>query len=201
MKSILLLSGGLDSTSLSALLRPDHCLIIDYGQLAAQAEVRAAQQVSIELGLSSTVVRVPAQQIGAGLMSGEQNDRPREWGTAPEWWPFRNQLLVTLAAAWGVTRGYGKILLGTVASDGMRHADGTNEFRTALDELLLLQEGNMRLEAPAANMTSVELIRASGVTEKVLAWTHSCHRANLPCNQCPGCFKRAQVLEEAQLLR
>lgn len=201
MKSILLLSGGLDSTSLGALVRPDHCLIVDYGQLASEAEVRAAQQVSLELGLPSSVIHVPAREIGAGLMAGEKNDQVLKSNTTPEWWPFRNQLLVTLAAAWGVTRGYDKILLGTVASDGTRHADGTSQFRTALDALLRLQEGGVRLEAPAANMTAVELIQASGVSEKVLAWTHSCHRASLPCNECPGCIKRAQILEEAQLLR
>lgn len=196
---LLLLSGGLDSTALAAMARPEHCLGIDYGQVAADAEQRAGREVARELDLPFTHLRVPAGAVAAGLMG---KDAPSEvTGTAPEWWPFRNQLLITLAAAWGITRGFDEILLGTVASDGARHADGTPEFRTAIDRLLGVQEGGMHVRAPAADLTADELIARSGVPESVLSWTHSCHRANLPCANCPGCVKRAEALHRAGMLR
>lgn len=201
MRSLLLLSGGLDSTAVAAMVRPEHCLGIDYGQLPADAEHRAARQVALELNLPFTHLHVPAGAVAAGLMSTKPLPSPMLEGTAPEWWPFRNQLLITLAAAWGVTRGFGEILLGTVASDAARHADGTPEFRTAVDQLVSLQEGGMRVRAPAAGLTADELLIRSGVPEHVLAWTHSCHRANLACANCPGCIKRAEALQRARLLR
>jgi len=202
MSRLLLLSGGLDSSALAAMVRPDHALVFDYGQVAADAEHRAAREVARELKVPLTHLRVPAGVVAAGLMSvGVDDTNVTVEGTAPEWWPFRNQLLITLAAAWGVTRGFGEVLLGTVATDGARHADGTAEFRAAIDRLLSLQEGGLRVSAPAADLTSDQLLTRSGIPEHVLAWTHSCHRANLPCANCPGCIKRSEVLRRAGLLQ
>lgn len=200
MTTLLLLSGGLDSTAVAAMTRPDYCLTIDYGQIAAEAEQRAATQVARELELPAATIHVPAGAIGAGLMAKDPQTGIPD-GIAPEWWPFRNQLLITLGAAWGVTRGVTTILLGAVANDGARHRDGTEEFRAAIDALVSLQEGGIRVMAPAAHMNATDLLRASGVPESVLAWTHSCHRANLPCTRCPGCIKRAETLHEANLLQ
>ncbi len=200
MTRLLLLSGGLDSTAVAALTRPDHCMVVDYGQIPAQAEARAAQHVAQLLGLPCTTIRVPATDVGAGLMANKAASTTGPAGAAPVWWPFRNQLLITLAAAWGVLREFTTIQLGTVASDGARHIDGTRGFLSAIDNVVALQEGHIRVEAPAAEMSATELLRASGVPESVLAWTHSCHRANLPCAHCPGCVKRAETLHAVGLL-
>lgn len=200
MTTLLLLSGGLDSTAVAAMTRPDHCLTIDYGHIAAEAEQRAATQVARELHLDATTIRVQAGAIGAGLMAKDPQTGIPD-GIAPEWWPFRNQLLITLAAAWGVTRGVTTIMLGTVANDSARHRDGTEEFRHAINALVSLQEGGIRVIAPAAHLSATELLRVSEVPERVLAWTHSCHRANLPCTHCPGCIKRAETLYAADLLQ
>ncbi|BAK38279.1 putative hydrolase [Microlunatus phosphovorus NM-1] len=200
MNRVLLLSGGLDSTAVAAMVRPEHCVHVDYGQIPAEAELRAAAQVAVDLGLPFTSLAVPAGQVGAGLMSAEAADGlPVD--VSPEWWPFRNQLLITLAAAWAVQRGFEVVIIGTVASDGARHADGTRDFLTRIDDLLAVQEGHLRVEAPAAGMSSAELITTSGVTDAVLGWTHSCHRANFPCGACPGCVKRQEVLQQLDRLR
>jgi 7-cyano-7-deazaguanine synthase len=199
---LLLLSGGLDSTAIAAMTRPDHCLNINYGQVAARAEERAARHIAGLLDLSFTAIQVPAGAVGSGLMTtGTDPVLPSVRTTAPEWWPFRNQLLITVAAAWGVVRGFTVVQVGTLATDGVRHADGTRAFLDAVDHLLALQEGHLRVEAPAATMTAVELLHASGVSEAVLGWTHSCHRADLPCANCPGCVKHAETLDAAGLLR
>ena len=182
--------------------RPDRCLTIDYGQVAAAAERRSAEQVAKLLHLPWAGITVTASDVGGGLMVGSDARAPTgPAGTAPEWWPFRNQLLITLAAAWGVTRGVTTIQVGTVASDGARHADGTQAFLTAIDQTVSLQEGHIRVAAPAAHMTATQLLHDSGVSEAVLGWTHSCHRANLPCASCPGCIKRAETLRAAGLLQ
>ncbi len=197
MSSVLLLSGGLDSTSIAAWKRPDCCLGIDYGQRAAVAERRAAAAICEHLSLPFVHIAVDASVVGAGLMNA--NSGPAV--TTPEWWPYRNQLLITLAASWAVTRGYVEVLVGSVAGDGRRHADGRQEFYEAMTKLLRLQEGSLSVRAPAIGLSAPELIRISGVDDAVLGWTHSCHTSNIPCVRCPGCTKRAEVLVAAGRLQ
>lgn len=193
MTSLLLLSGGLDSAAVAAMVRPAHCLYVDYGQIPAIAEHRAARQIASDLALPFDAVTIPAGPIGSGLMASDHTDSG-PLGVSAEWWPYRNQLLITVAAAWGVRRGITEVLIGTVASDGTRHADGSTAFLTHMDELLALQEGGLRLHAPAAHLDTTELIAASGISDTVIGWAHSCHRANVPCATCPGCIKRTEVL-------
>jgi 7-cyano-7-deazaguanine synthase len=195
---VLLLSGGLDSTSIAAWQRPEHCLGIDYGQRAAAAEKRAAEAVASHLGLDFSHLSVDAAAIGGGLMARKNY---RLEGRTPEWWPFRNQLLITVAAAWAVVRQIDEVLIGSVSGDGDRHADGRREFYDAMTTVLRLQEGSISVSAPAIELTTATLIEVSGVDDTTLGWTHSCHVADLPCRRCPGCLKRAEVLEEAGRLR
>lgn len=132
---------------------------------------------------------------------GAPTDASTHASPSPEWWPYRNQLLVSLAAAWALPRGYTDILVGSVAPDGARHRDGTTGFYKCLDDLVTYQEGNIRVLAPAVSMTTVELIEHSGVTDNVLAFAHSCHIAEYPCGACPGCFKHEEVLVHANRLQ
>ncbi|MDO2969869.1 7-cyano-7-deazaguanine synthase [Mycobacteroides abscessus] len=200
MSELLLLSGGLDSAAVAAMTAPDHCLFIDYGQIPAVAEQRAATQIAADLALPFDAIDVPAAHLGGGLMAG-QDRAAGPAGVAAEWWPYRNQLLITIAAAWGVQRGFSTIVIGTVASDSTRHADGTTEFLTTIDTLLSLQEGGIGVRAPAAHLSAAQLIAASGASDALLGWTHSCHRANLACARCPGCLKHAQTLAQAGRLQ
>ena len=92
----LLLSGGMDSIALAFWKRPEIAITIDYGQRAAEAEVTAARQVARELGIQHEVIAIDCTAIGSGDMAGSI---ALEIAPVPEWWPFRNQLLVTLYAA------------------------------------------------------------------------------------------------------
>ncbi len=112
----------------------------------------------------------------------------------PEWWPFRNQMLITLAAMRGIALDVTRLLIGTVKSDSS-HADGRREFIAAMDDVLKLQEGGLRLEAPAIDLTAVELIRTSAIPREILAWAHSCHVAEYACGVCRGCHKHYETYE------
>ncbi|MDT0263418.1 7-cyano-7-deazaguanine synthase [Jatrophihabitans lederbergiae] len=197
---LLLLSGGLDSAALAAWRQPSATLFIDYGQRPAIAEARAAAAVASELGLHHDAISVDAPEIGGGLLV---DDVTLPGAPSPEWWPYRNQLLVTVAAAWALRTGRAghTIVVGSIVSDGSRHADGTRAFYDALDTLLCLQEGDVSVSAPALELESAELVKRSNITDSVLGWTHSCHRANYPCAECPGCYKRAAVLLELNRLQ
>ena len=197
MTRVLLLSGGVDSACIAAWQRPEHCLGIDYGQKAATAEQRSASAIAAHLGLPFTHIQVDASAVGGGLMAR----RPAMTGATPEWWPYRNQLLITLAAAWAVANETSEVLVGTVAGDGDRHADGRREFYDAMTALLQSQEGNLAVSAPAIGLSTLELIVAAGVDDATLGWTHSCHTGDVPCESCPGCTKRAEVLTRAGRLQ
>ena len=192
MSEAILLSGGLDSVALAAWLRPPIGITCNYGQLAAEGEIRAARQVSVELGIAHHIIDVNGRSLGSGDLAGAS---AAPTAPASEWWPFRNQLLVTLSAMLAFRLGATRLLLGTVNSDGF-HVDGTERFISAIDELCGLQEGQIRVAAPAINKTSSQLIRDSGITMSVLAWAHSCHKSDWACGQCRGCCKHRRVMQE-----
>lgn len=180
----------MDSTALAYWKRPDYAITVDYGQAAAVGELRAAVTVANALNIPHEVIRVDCHSVGAGDMHSDSH--VIELVTAPsEWWPFRNQLIVTLAAARAVKLGITTLLIGTVRSDD-RFADGTAKFVNTLSSLLTLQEGDIRLFAPAIELSTVELVRTSGAPADLLSWSMSCHKSENACGRCKGCRKRAE---------
>lgn len=190
MSDLLLLSGGIDSIALAAMLRPATCLTVNYGQLAAEAETTSAQEAARALGLRQITISVPVSFAATGLMA---NGQPSAYSTHPEFWPYRNQFLLTLGAMQALREGCGRIVIGTVITDS-RHADGSPDFVARMSELLAMQAGGITAHAPAVSISSEELVRRSGVAPTVLAWAHSCHVSNLACGQCPGCIKHSRVM-------
>lgn len=193
----ILLSGGLDSTALAYMHKPNIAFNVNYGQKPALAEFRSAQAVCDALGIVLVTINVDCSSLGSGDLSSKPAVK-----LAPEsdWWPFRNQLLITLCAMKAVEYGCTKLLLGTVKSD-QYHADGTQEFVNCINDLVSLQEGGMRVEAPAIEITSTDLIRASQIPFEILVWSHSCHKANFPCANCRGCNKHYSTLNELGLFK
>jgi len=190
-RSGLLISGGIDSIALAAWLRPAVCLTIDYGQVPADAEIRAARAACADLKLAHEVLSIDCSAIGSGDLAGRAAS---VLAPVQEWWPFRNQLLITLAATFLVEHNLEELLIGIVKSDGA-HQDGTPAFIDQLSSLLALQEGNLRVRAPAIHLSSLELIRQSGISWDILAWAHSCHVSTVACGQCRGCYKHIEIMD------
>lgn len=186
MKTALLLSGGMDSVAIAAWKRPEVAITIDYGQKAAGAELLASRQVCRELGIDHEVVSVDCSSLGSGDMA---HSAPDAAAPTTEWWPYRNQLLITLACMRIISMGVERLYIGTVRSDGESHRDGTQEFIKLTDALVAYQEGGLRVEAPAIEMSTAELVRHSGISAGLLAWSHSCHKADIACGDCRGCNK------------
>jgi len=191
-KRALLLSGGMDSTAVGWAIRPGLAITIDYGQLAAAGELRAAESVCESLGVRHRAVRVNCRELGSGDMAGTEASV-----VAPvsEWWPFRNQLLITIAAAVALQEGMRCLVLGVVASDRC-HADGRVEFFEDMRRVLRGQEGGLELEVPAIFESTAALCRRVGVPFEVLAWAHSCHIAEYACGVCRGCKKHRETMRE-----
>ncbi|WP_440506100.1 7-cyano-7-deazaguanine synthase [Serratia nevei] len=64
MKTALLLSGGMDSIAIAWWKRPDIALTLDYGQYAAEAEIRAASVTCKSLGIDHHIIRIDCRSLG-----------------------------------------------------------------------------------------------------------------------------------------
>jgi 7-cyano-7-deazaguanine synthase len=188
----ILLSGGMDSTALTYWKKPDVALTIDYGQVCAEAEIQAATQICKELTIEHEIISADCRNLGSGDLSGRP---PDPIAPVSEWWPFRNQLLLTLASMRSITLGVDTLLFGSVKSDFI-HTDGRKEFFEKINDLTSLQEGGIHIAAPAVELTSAELIKLSGIERPILAWAHSCHVSNFACGNCRGCYKHQAVMVE-----
>jgi 7-cyano-7-deazaguanine synthase len=197
VSALLLLSGGMDSAALAYWLRPAHALTVDYGQAAARAELRAAAQISGELGIEHHTLELELESLGLGRMAGR---RPDSDAPTPEWWPFRNQLLITLAAAKAVVLGVEAVMIGTLVTDGL-HADGKPEFIDGMRRILKAQERGINLLAPALQMDAIELARRASIPESIYGWSHSCHVADHACGLCRGCQKHLQTVASLRVQR
>lgn len=186
MKTGLLLSGGMDSIAIAWWKRPHWAVTIDYGQKPAEAEKVAAAKICEELGIRHEVITVDCRDLGSGDLVHQE---PNAHAGASDWWPYRNQLLITLACMRAISRDIGALYIGTVRSDRESHLDGSPEFVSHIDSLTAYQEAGVRILAPAIDLTTDQLVKVANVPSHLLAWAHSCHKANIACNDCRGCNK------------
>ncbi|AQL44733.1 7-cyano-7-deazaguanine synthase (plasmid) [Halorientalis sp. IM1011] len=193
VETVLLISGGVDSACLAYSEQPDLGVTVDYGQACAEAEVKAAAQICDQLDIQHSVIEADCSELGSGTMS-EQSQL--NIASTPEWWPFRNQLIITMTATEAVKIGASELIAGSVKDD-QDHADGRAKFYEKMDDLLSFQEGDLSISVPAIEQRTTELIKETGAPFSLLGWTHSCHTSNNPCGDCRGCRKRHRVLSEA----
>lgn len=195
-KKAILLSGGMDSIALAYWMHPEVAITLDYGQRSSEAEITAASQVANILSMEHHVLRIDCSSLGSGDLVGTT-----PIGNAPvsEWWPYRNQMLVTLALMKAIQLGVCELMVGSVKTDD-QHTDGTAAFYEQLSKLVLMQEGSIKVTAPAIEMTTVELVKRSGIPENILMYAHSCHTSNHPCGRCHGCTKYMYVKEQLGIL-
>jgi len=188
---VLLFSGGIDSAAIAWMEKPDVLLFIDYGQLPARGELRASTSLARGMGLRLEARTVPLRDFGRGIMVGKESVAT----DAPEFWPLRNQMLITLAAMAFADQEPLEILIGTVATDVV-HPDGRPEFIDRMNEVLCAQ-GNVRLRAPAIGLTGHQLVEQSKLPAELLGWTFSCHTGEWACGRCRGCTKHVETRRTA----
>jgi 7-cyano-7-deazaguanine synthase len=197
MSKAILLSGGIDSSALAYWQKPTIALTLNYGQSPALAEIQASTMIAKTLGIVHYVIEVDCSSLGSGDLL---NKEALDVSPSPEWWPYRNQLLITLACMKGIALGVTELMTASVKSDGF-HKDGTAEFYQLINNLMTYQEGEIKVYSPCIDMTSVELVKRSGIPDSLLHWAHSCHTSNVPCGHCRGCNKYRQVMHELQILK
>jgi 7-cyano-7-deazaguanine synthase len=195
LKRAVLLSGGIDSICLTYGMRPDIAYTIDYGQIAASREKYVSQVICKILNIKHEVINIDCKELGSGSMVNKANNinSPSE-----EWWPYRNQLLVTICLMKAINDNVNEIHLASVKSD-LFHKDGTKEFYKLINDLTVFQEGNIKIICSTLEYYSHELATSYNVPTELILLAHSCHISNIACGTCSGCLKQIRVKQELNI--
>ncbi|MCT3922238.1 7-cyano-7-deazaguanine synthase [Elizabethkingia anophelis] len=192
MKQAVLLSGGIDSICLTYGIKPNIAYTIDYGQRVADREIYVSKYICQKLGIEHKIIHINCSSLGTGTLAGTEsiNIAPSE-----EWWPYRNQLLITLASMQAIKDKVNSLFLASVKSDDF-HKDGTSRFYQLIHNLVSYQEGTINIYCPTLEYYSHELVTKYNVPIDLLTIAHSCHISNLACGKCSGCLKQLKVRHE-----
>ncbi len=213
MKSVVLLSGGLDSATTLAIARSEghdcHCLSIDYGQ-RHRAELGAASRVARALGAAShKVVRIDLGSIGGSALTDTSIAVPVDGlhpGIPVTYVPARNTIMLAVALAEAEVRGAGHIWFGANAVDYSGYPDCRPEYMRAFETLANLAtraavEGSpLRLQTPIIDLSKAEIIRRGTALGVDYALTVSCYQADesgAACGVCDSCRLRRTGFEQA----
>lgn len=201
-QAILLLSGGMDSTTLLYHLRhtqPDlqlHTVSIDYGQrhrieLACAADLSALGQAR-----SHRVLPLDLSSIGGSPLTDPALDVPAASAGAQidTVVPFRNMLFVTLAAACAETMGIHDIYLSPVLDDHEAYRDCRRTFYDSLQATLALgatRDTAFRVHTPFVQQSKIELVALGQQLGVPWDKTHTCYEGARPaCGVCDACSER-----------
>jgi 7-cyano-7-deazaguanine synthase len=202
-RAVVLLSGGLDSTTAAAYARREkwrlYALTIKYGQIH-QREIDAARRVAQALGVAQHVeLDVDLRAFGGSSLTGEGEvpkdrllDEPSSdsWRAGPSgpahelpstYVPARNTVFLSLALAWAEVLGAERIVIGVNALDYSGYPDCRPEFIAAFEYLASLAtragvEGRpLRIWAPLQPLTKAGIVRLGVELGVDFSLTHSCY--------------------------
>jgi 7-cyano-7-deazaguanine synthase len=209
MKSVLLLSGGLDSYTAGAMAKADgselFALTIRYGQVHAR-EVDAARDIAKALGVIRHLeMDVPLARFGGSALVGDgaiPKDRRLDVPDIPSTYvPARNTVFLSLAMALAEVVGAEAIVIGVNALDYSGYPDCRPEYLRAFEGLASLAtkagvEGKpLRVLAPLIQLSKAGIIRRGLALGVDYGLTHSCYDPAVdgaPCGRCDSCLIRAR---------
>ncbi len=213
-RAVVLLSGGLDSATLLAIVRAQgydcYALSFDYGQVH-KVELRAAACVAEALGASEhRVMEIPIGALGGSALTDAALPVPDDGGGGipVTYVPARNTVFLSLALAWAEVLGAEAIFIGVNAVDYSGYPDCRPEFVAAFQALAGLAtkqgvEGSpVTIQAPLVNLTKAQIITRGAELDVDYASTVSCYRADeagRACGRCDACRFRQQGFEQAAL--
>lgn len=210
--AVVLLSGGLDSTTVAALARRDGyrllALTIDYNQ-RHRIELERAAQVAERLGAERHIV-LPLDLRGFGGSALTADIAVPKGGVEPgipvTYVPARNTIFLSVALGWAEASGARDLFIGVNALDYSGYPDCRPEFIHAFETMANLAtkagvEGEaFKVHTPLSAMTKADIVRAAVAAEAPIALTWSCYDptpAQTPCGQCDSCRLRAKGFAEA----
>ena len=202
-KAVVLLSGGLDSSTVVAIAKSQefsvYALSFDYGQthkteLQAAARIAAAMQVARHI-----VLKVDLSTFGGSALTGDaeipKNRSLEEMGEGipVTYVPARNTVFLSLALAWAESLQATDIFIGVNALDYSGYPDCRPEFIAAFEAMANLgtkigSEGaQIKINTPLIAMTKAEIIRAGLELGVDYGMTVTCYDVSSECEACGAC--------------
>jgi len=211
-KAVLLLSGGLDSSTVLAIARDEgfdvYAMTFRYGQRHA-LEVEVARRVAARHGVARhQVVDIDLATFGGSALTSTDlavpKDRPADalaqQGVPVTYVPARNTIFLSFALAWAEVLGASDIFIGVNALDYSGYPDCRPEYVEAFERLANLAtaaavEGRnrIRIRAPLLHLTKGEIIRLGTRLGVDYALTTSCYDpspSGEACGHCDACQLR-----------
>ena len=217
-KAVVLVSGGLDSTTCLALAKKQgydlYALTLFYGQ-RHQVELRAARKVAKVHGVKRHLeLEVPLTAFGGSALTDKKIKVPKQRslqamgkGIPPTYVPARNTVFLSLALAWAEALGAQDIFIGVNALDYSGYPDCRPEFIQAFEKLAKLAtkkgvEGRWKLKVhtPLIRMSKAQIIKTGHKLGVDFGLTHSCYdplAKGRPCGRCDSCLLREKGFREA----
>jgi 7-cyano-7-deazaguanine synthase len=216
-KAVVLLSGGLDSTTTLAVARDlgfdVFALSVDYGQ-RHRVELDRADRVAKAMGVADhRTVRLDLRAIGgsaltAGMAVPKGRSADEMGHDIPiTYVPARNTILLGLSLGYAETVGAFDLFIGANIQDYSGYPDCRPEFLEAFERLANLATkagvegaGRFRVHAPLLKRTKAEIIREGTRLGVDYAQTLSCYdpdERGRACGQCDSCLLRKKGFEEA----
>jgi 7-cyano-7-deazaguanine synthase len=216
-QAVILLSGGLDSTTVLAIAQSQgfacNCLSFQYGQRQVIEVERARRICQHYGGKRHLVLRVDLDAIGGSALTTTMEvpkDRPlseMEKEIPATYVPGRNILFLAHALSWAEVLGVSDIFLGINAVDYSGYPDCRPEFLTAFEQMANLGTKAgvtgrpFRFHAPLLAMSKKEIILQGQQLGVDYGLTHSCYDpvGELACGRCDACRLRLQGFRDAGL--
>lgn len=204
MKIILLLSGGLDSTTLLYEMHRKHQVIgslsFDYGAKHNHKELPMASWHSKKLGVSHTVIPM------AFMNDFFKSDLLKSGGSIPEGHyeaanmkqtvvPARNAIMLSIAAGFAESQGAEAVAYGAHTGDHTIYRDCREEFLKPMAEALREgTDGAIELLRPFITMNKAAIVKHGAALGVDYAHTWSCYKGeNLHCGSCGTCVERHEA--------
>jgi 7-cyano-7-deazaguanine synthase len=215
-KAVVLLSGGMDSTTAAAIAQRDgfevHALSVRYGQRHA-VELDAAMRVAERLGIQHhVVIDLDLRAFGGSALTADHpvpKDTPiAEIGTRipATYVPARNTIFLSLALAWAETLGAHDIYLGANALDYSGYPDCRPEYLEAFARMADLatragvEGARLTIHTPLLHLTKAQIVARGLELGLDYSLTSTCYDPapdGAACGRCEACLLRLRGFEEA----
>ena len=216
MKAVLLVSGGLDSTTCLAIAREQdfdlYALTINYGQ-RHDHELNSAKMVVDFYSIQDhSIIDIDLRQFGGSALTDQidvpKNRDPSEMVDIPATYvPARNTVFLSLALAWAETLGSSDIFIGVNALDYSGYPDCRPEYISSFERTANLATkagatgSTFKVHTPLINMTKSDIIKTGIKLGVDYSLTSSCYDPNEngdPCGNCDSCYLRLKGFKEAE---
>jgi len=209
IKAVVLLSGGLDSsTALAWAIKQQgwecHTVAFDYGQ-RHKIELQASENISRVLGVQDhRVIQVDLRSIGHSALTADipvPKDEADHTGVPSTYVPARNLIFLSLATGLAEAVGATRLVIGANIVDYSGYPDCRPEFMDAFVKTALLgtkagsEGGDLEIAAPLIELDKSEIIALGQSLGLDYALTRSCYDPlpdGSPCGHCDSCHFRNQ---------